>query len=193
MTADRSTGISRAEFNRSVFSNHRMMSAPMAMIRAKPGWAGSRKTEGQPMGTDEGGLRHKDLTQKVIGVFYDVYNELGSGFLESVYANAMATALREAGLQVEQESPIPVHFRGTTVGDFRADRLVEGAIICELKAAAALEPVFEAQLLNYLRATDVEVGLLFNFGPKAEFKRLVFSNSRKKSASIGENRRQNSV
>lgn len=136
------------------------------------------------MRTDDGTLRHGELTREIIRIFYDVYNELGSGFLESVYGNAMATALRENGLPVEQERPIPVRFRGTVVGDFRADLLVDGRGICELKAATAIEPIFEAQLLNYLRATDVEVGLLLNFGLEPKFKRLVFDNCRKKSAHI---------
>ena len=119
------------------------------------------------------------LTEQIIGAFYEVYNELGSGFLESVYANSMQIALQERGLCVEQERPIQVWFRGRPVGDFRADLLVEGRVMVEGKALRALEPAHEAQLLNYLRATDVEVGLLMNFGPRAEFKRMVFSNSRK--------------
>ena len=93
-------------------------------------------------------LEHKDLTEQIIGVFYDVYNELGSGFLESVYSNAMAIALRERGLEVRQQAPVLVHFRGVVVGDFRTDLPVNDLVICELKAAATLEPSFEAQLLS---------------------------------------------
>jgi len=85
-----------------------------------------------------GSLECADLTEQIIGVFYDVYNELGGGFLESVYANAMAIALREEGLEVEQERPIPVHFRGKVVGDFRADLIVNSQVMCELKAASRL-------------------------------------------------------
>jgi len=91
----------------------------------------------------------------------------------------MALALRESGLDARQQAPITVHFRGQIVGDFRADLLVDNAVIVELKAAKAMESAYEAQLLNYLRATDIEVGMLINFGPKPEFKRLVFDNSRK--------------
>ena len=132
------------------------------------------------MNADHSNFKHRDLTQKIIGVFYQVYNELGHGFLESVYENAMAIALREAGVPAAQQAPITVRFRGQIVGDFRADLLVEGAVVVELKAASGIDPAHEAQLLNYLRATEIEVGLLLNFGPKPQFKRLVFDNERKK-------------
>jgi GxxExxY protein len=125
-------------------------------------------------------FKHQELTRKIIGVFYEVYNELGHGFLESVYEAAMLIALREAGLKVETQVPIGVYFRGNRVGDFRADLMVENAVLLELKAARALDSSHEAQLLNYLRATEIEVGLLLNFGIKPEFKRLAFDNERKK-------------
>ena len=125
-------------------------------------------------------FKHQELTRKIIGVFYEVYNELGHGFLESVYEAAMPIALREAGLKVETQVPIGVYFRGNRVGDFRADLMVENAVLLELKAARALDSSHEAQLLNYLRATEIEVGLLLNFGIKPEFKRLAFDNERKK-------------
>jgi len=128
---------------------------------------------------EEPRFKHGKLTHQIIGVFYEVYNELGHGFLESVYENATAIALRAVGLRAEQQAPVPVWFRGQQVGDFRADIVVEGSVIVELKAARAIEPVHEAQLLNYLRATPIEVGLLLNFGPKPEFKRLLFDNDRK--------------
>jgi len=131
------------------------------------------------MNADHKDFKHRELTQKIIGVFYNVYNELGHGFLESVYENAMTLALREAGLDARQQAPAAVYFRGQIVGDFRADLLVENAVIVELKAAKALDSTHEAQLLNYLRATNLEVGLLMNFGPKSEFKRLAFDNERK--------------
>jgi GxxExxY protein len=114
-------------------------------------------------------------------VFYEVYNELGCGFLESVYEKAMAIALGAAGLRVSRQVGIEVWFRGQSVGDFRADEIVEDAVLLELKAARAIEPSHEAQLLNYLRATELEVGLILNFGPKPEFRRLVFANERKRS------------
>jgi len=132
--------------------------------------------------TDKLRFKHQDLTKKIIGVFYDVYNELGHGFLESVYQAAMLIALREAGLKAERQVPISVHFRGRCIGDFGGDLVVENAILLELKAAKGLDSSHEAQLLNYLRATEIEVGLLLNFGTKPEFKRLAFDNERKKTA-----------
>ena len=125
-------------------------------------------------------LKHSELTEKIIGVFFDVYNELGHGFLEAVYAEAMALALGTAGLEVRREVEIPVWFRGKLIGDFRADLVVEEAVILELKAVRAIDQAFEKQLLNYLRATDFEIGLILNFGQKPEFRRLVFENTRKK-------------
>jgi GxxExxY protein len=124
-------------------------------------------------------MKYEETTENIIGVFYEVYNELGNGFLESVYEQAMTIALSEAGLQVVRQSPITVHFRGQVVGDFRADLLVNNQVIVELKAVRAIERAFEAQLMNYLRATNIEVGLLMNFGPKPEFKRFIYDNDRK--------------
>jgi GxxExxY protein len=129
------------------------------------------------MDTDKPRFKHQELTRRIIGVFYEVYNELGHGFLEFVYEAAIA--LREAGLKAETQVPIAVYFRGNRVGDFRADLMVENAVLLELKAARALGSSHEAQLLNYLRATEIEVGLLLNFGIKPEFKRLAFDNERK--------------
>ena len=132
------------------------------------------------MNTDLKDFKHRELTQKIIGVFFDVYNELGNGFLESVYENSMALALREAGVDARQQAPVSVSFRGQIVGDFRADLLVQNAVMVELKAAKALDSAHEAQLLNYLKATEIEVGLLVNFGPKPELKRFIFNNERKR-------------
>lgn len=126
-------------------------------------------------------MLHHDLTEKIIGVFYDVYNELGHGFLESVYETAMVVALREKGLQVEQQVEIPVWFRSQKIGTFYADLLVEGVVIVELKAVRSIDPSHEAQLLHYLRATEIELGLLLNFGVKPEIKRKIYDNPRKKS------------
>ena len=137
------------------------------------------------MNAEERGLKHRELTEKIIGVFYEVYNELGHGFLESVYEEAMAVALPQAELKLERQVPLRVTFRGAVVGDFRADLLVDNAVLLELKAAREIEPVHEAQLLNYLRATQIEVGLVLNFGPKPQFKRLVFENSRKETRQKG--------
>lgn len=122
---------------------------------------------------------HQQLTYKIIGVFYDVYNELGHGFLESVYQRSLGLALQTAGLQICWPIDIPVWFRGEQVGYFEGDMLVERSVLLELKAVRALDGSHQAQLLNYLRATDLEVGLLLNFGVKPEVKRLLFDNSRK--------------
>ena len=120
------------------------------------------------------------LTERIIRVFYEVYNELGFGFLESVYREAMRIALKEAGLRVEAEVPVPVSFRGTLVGVFRADIVVDGRIILELKTADSISKAHEAQVLHYLRASEVEVGLVMNFGAVARFRRIEMRNNRKK-------------
>lgn len=125
-------------------------------------------------------LKHRPLTQKIIGVFYEVYNELGHGFLESVYQKSLILALTEANLKVHSPVDIPVWFRGHQVGDFEADVLVETCVLLELKAVRTLDSSHQAQLLNYLRATNIEVGLLLNFGARPEFKRLAYDNSRKR-------------
>src|SRR5262245_2352322 len=124
-------------------------------------------------------LKYFTLTQQIIGVYYEVYNELGMGFLESVYQKSLALALESAGLNVCGRIDIPVWFRGHRVGQFEGDLLVEKCVLLELKAARALNSSHHAQLLNYLRATEIEVGLLLNFGPKPEFKRVAYDNSRK--------------
>lgn len=124
-------------------------------------------------------LKHFDLSEKIIGVFYDVYDELGHGFLESTYAEAMVIALEDAGLAVAREIPVPVWFRGRKAGQYFADLMVEDTILLELKAARSLEAAHEAQLLHYLRATNIEVGLLLNFGIRPQFRRLLFDNERK--------------
>jgi GxxExxY protein len=125
-------------------------------------------------------FKYFELTQKIIGVYYDVYNELGTGFLESVYQKSLALALESAGLSVCSRIDIPVWFRGHQVGQFEADLLVEKCVLLELKAARILGSAHQPQLLNYLRATNIEVGLLLNFGPKPEFKRVAYDNSRKR-------------
>lgn len=139
-------------------------------------------TEGHRSEEKEGseGYLHADVTGRIIGVFYDVYNELGHGFLESVYQAAMEVALAEAGMTVGRQVPVPVWFRGRSIGEFFADLLVENVVLVELKAVRTLEPSHEAQLLHYLRATPFEVGLLLNFGPKPQVKRLVYDNPRKR-------------
>ena len=131
------------------------------------------------MDTDQHRFKHKQITDKIIRGFYDVYNELGHGFLESVYERSLEIALNSSGLKVCRQIQIPVWFRGKPVGDFTADMLIEDSVLLELKAARALDSSHQAQLLNYLRATEIEVGLLLNFGLKPEFKRLIFDNPRK--------------
>jgi GxxExxY protein len=127
-----------------------------------------------------GNLKCPELTEKIIGVFFDVYNELGHGFLESTYSAAMILALQDCGLEVAREVPIPVWFRGNKIGPYFADILVEEKVLLELKAGRWLEPAHEAQLLHYLRATEIEIGLLLNFGLRPQFRRLIFDNERKK-------------
>jgi GxxExxY protein len=132
------------------------------------------------MDSSPSNLKHAELTDKIIGVFYDVYNELGHGFLESTYAEAMVVALEEAGLAATREVAVPVWFRGRKVGQYFADLLVNNVVLLELKAGRTLESAHEAQLLHYLRATEIEVGLLLNFGPRPQLRRLLFDNERKK-------------
>jgi GxxExxY protein len=123
--------------------------------------------------------KHSELTDTVIGVFYEVYNELGFGFLESVYRNSLRLALMEKGLSVEEEVAVSVFFRGHNVGDFRADLVVNGTILLELKTAEQIVAAHESQVLNYLRSTALELGLILNFGPKPQVRRLLLDNSRK--------------
>ena len=125
-------------------------------------------------------LLQEDLTRRIIGAFFEVYKRLGGGFAESVYEEALARELEEGGMAVDRQAQIPVHYRGEPVGRFRSDIVVNDAVLIEIKAREELYSVHRAQLLNYLRATSLEIGLLFNFGPRPQFKRLVFSNSRKK-------------
>ena len=124
-------------------------------------------------------LLHKELTDAILKAFYDVYNELGYGFLEKVYQNSMYLELKARGFQVEAQNPIKVFYKGNIVGEYYADLVVNNLVILELKAVDILIEEFEWQLLNYLRGTDKEVGLLLNFGKKPEFVRKVFKNSRK--------------
>ncbi len=124
-------------------------------------------------------FQHAELTQGIIGTFYEVYNELGYGFLESVYENSLGIALRAKGYEIHQQIAVPVSFRGQLVGDFHADLLVNKFVLLELKSCRSIDKAHMAQLLNYLKATEIEVGLLLNFAPRPEFKRVVFGNDRK--------------
>jgi GxxExxY protein len=125
--------------------------------------------------------RLEELSKRLVGVFYEVYNELGYGFLESVYDEAYAIALAELGIQHRRQVSTPVLFRGLPAGFFKADFIVEEEVVLELKAARAIDKAHVAQLLNYLRASKLEVGYVFNFGPEAVFRRLAFSNARKRN------------
>ena len=121
---------------------------------------------------------HSDLTGTIIGCAFTVSNELGSGFLESVYEKAMVVVLSDAGVRVQAQAPIKVHFRGQVVGDFYADLLVEDRVIVELKTTPALTSQNEAQIINYLSATGIPVGLLINFGnPKLQYRRFTRRNT----------------
>lgn len=128
---------------------------------------------------DERGLKHKELTERLIGIFYSIYNELGHGFLESVYEQAFSVVLAENNIFFERQIAIPVWFHRIQIGEFRADLLVERKVLIELKTGRDIDSAWEKQLLNYLRATDIEDGLLFNFGPTAQFRRYAFENDRK--------------
>ncbi len=124
-------------------------------------------------GIQDKGLKYEEITRRVIGCAFAVINELGSGFLESVYEKALLLALRQKGLSAVSQHPIKVLFRGECVGEFFADIFVEGKVIVELKAVKAIAPEHQAQIINYLKATGIEVGLLINFGnPKLEYKRF---------------------
>jgi GxxExxY protein len=123
---------------------------------------------------------HGALTQRVLIAFFDVYNELGSGFLESVYRTALTRALGTVAVHVDREVPIDVFYQHDVVGRFFADLVVESRVIVEVKAVRKLVPEHQTQLLHYLRATAIEVGLLLNFGPRPQFQRLIYSNTRKR-------------
>jgi len=126
-------------------------------------------------------LLHKELTSEIIKAFYDVYNDLGYGFLERVYQNALFLELQSRGFNVEAQKKIVVYYKGVVVGDYFADIIVNNTVILELKACDYIVEEFEYQLINYLKSTNCEVGLLLNFGKEPEFIRKIFSNSNKKN------------
>ena len=125
-------------------------------------------------------MLYEDKTKKIIKAFYKVYNTLGYGFLEKVYQRALLIELREMGFNCKEEAPVKVYYEGINVGDYRADIIVDDCVIIENKAAESLCEANEFQLINYLKATEIEVGLLLNFGKKPEFRRKIFTNDRKK-------------
>ncbi|MCK9303092.1 MAG: GxxExxY protein [Bacteroidales bacterium] len=121
-------------------------------------------------------MLYKDITDKIIKAFFNVYNKLGFGFLENVYEKSICIELQKMGLTVYPQSPIRIYYDEELVGLYYADILVEDRVIVELKATDTIIEKHEAQLLNYLKATEIEIGLLLNFGHKAEFKRKIFEN-----------------
>lgn len=123
--------------------------------------------------------KHSELTEQIIGAFYAVYSTLGYGFLEEVYEKAMDIELKKRGLIPATQMPIEVYYTDQVIGKYYADIVVNDLVILELKAVKTLVVEHEAQLLNYLKATPFEVGLLLNFGPKPETKRRSFDNARK--------------
>jgi len=129
-------------------------------------------TDQQPISGSH--LIEGDVTEKVLGASFKVLNTLGAGFLEKVYGNALSVELRRNGLSVENQKVIHISYEGTVVGEYQADLVVNGKVIVECKAASNLDPVHEAQLINYLKASGIHVGLLINFGrPKLQYRRLV--------------------
>lgn len=122
---------------------------------------------------------HKEITNKIIKAFYNVYNELGYGFLEKVYENAMLLELRKMKLLCEKQKPIKVYYDKIVIGEYFADIIVEDKIIVELKAAENICQEHEIQVINYLKSTNIEVGLLLNFVKEPQFKRKIFTNDRK--------------
>ena len=131
------------------------------------------------MNTDCEDIKYKELTDKIIKIFYRVYNKLGYGFLETIYENAMMIEFKRESIPAVSQSAIKVFYEDEIIGEYFADILVDDKVIVEIKAAKNLVVENEAQLLNYLKATNIEVGLLLNFGPKPEVKRKVFDNYRK--------------
>ncbi|MDP1676531.1 MAG: GxxExxY protein [Bacteroidota bacterium] len=129
-------------------------------------------------------LIHQNITDKIIKAFYNVYNELGFGFLEKVYQNALFLELTTMGLNCEKQKQIKVYYNEQVVGEYFADIIVNDCVILELKAAETIVEEHEYQLINYLKATEIEVGLLLNFGRKPQFRRKLFTNDKKKIKSV---------
>jgi len=124
-------------------------------------------------------FKHIDITKKILKAYYKVYNILGYGFLEKVYENSLFIELISMGLYVEKQRKISVFYEDHIVGEYYADLIVDNCVVIELKVAVCLCEAHESQLINYLKATEMEVGLLLNFGKEPEFKRKVFSNDKK--------------
>ena len=123
---------------------------------------------------------HRELTERIIAAFYEVYNTLGTGFLEKVYERSLMIELELGGMQAKAQVPIAVSYKGKIVGNYSADIVVNDVVVLELKAAEVIAAEYEYQLINYLRATEYEVGLVLNFGPKPQIRRKIYTNDRKK-------------
>jgi GxxExxY protein len=124
-------------------------------------------------------MKHEVLTEKLIGAFYTLYNELGHGFLESIYQRGYAFMLKDLGLPFLEQAPVIVRHRGRDLGEFKMDLVVESLVLVELKAVKVLDASHEKQVFNYLKATSLEVGLLFNFGPRPQVRRIILENEYK--------------
>ena len=124
-------------------------------------------------------VKNKEIIRQIISCYYKVYNTLGYGFLEKVYENAMFIELSKTVCKLQKQSAITVNYQGNNVGNYYADLIVDDSVIIELKAAESIFQDHENQLINYLKATNIEIGLLLNFGKKPEFKRKIFSNFNK--------------
>ncbi|MCC6499620.1 MAG: GxxExxY protein [Anaerolineales bacterium] len=131
--------------------------------------------------------KHSELTGKILGAFFQLHKELGFGFAEKVYESALEILLLELGLIVERQKDIFVYYHGKIVGEYKADLIVNGVVLIELKSVERLIDAHDAQLLNYLKATEIEVGLLLNFGREAQFHRKIYDNPRKGSLSWTKN------
>ncbi|MBC8392895.1 MAG: GxxExxY protein [Deltaproteobacteria bacterium] len=129
-------------------------------------------------------MLHSELTDKIIRAFYKVYNTLGYGFMEKVYENALIIELQKMGLNIIQQQKLKVYYDSQIVGEYFTDIIVNDLVIIELKAAESISNEHKNQLINYLKATEIEVGLLLNFGKIPEFKRVIFTNDRKKSLTL---------
>jgi GxxExxY protein len=131
--------------------------------------------------------KHSELTGKILGAFFQLHKELGFGFSEKVYEAALEFLLLELGLIVERQKDVFVYYHGKVIGEYKADLIVNGLVLIELKSVERLIDAHDAQLLNYLKATEIEVGLLLNFGPEAQFHRKIYDNPRKGSLSWTKN------
>jgi len=126
-------------------------------------------------------MKHEELTEKIIGAFFEVYNQLGYGFSEKIYEKAIIMTLKKLGLQLQSQLPVPIIFNGVKIGDCFPDLVVAEAVIVELKAVPEIVEAHKAQILSYMKAMGLEIGLILNFGPKAEFRRMILGEKGKEA------------